>query len=74
MQNGYNDNITADNNVKSDAPTIVQTDVGAKDGQNKCPRCGATEISLNVNTGKLRCRYCRSEFLRLSNRFRSYEP
>ena len=65
MQNGYNENITATNNkqnVQSNAPTIVQTDVGAKDGQNKCPRCGATEISLNVNTGKLKCRYCRGEF------------
>jgi len=43
-------------------PTIVQTDVGAKDGQNKCPKCGATDISLNVNKGLLRCNYCRHEF------------
>lgn len=43
-------------------PTIVQTDTGANDGQNKCPSCGSTEISLNVNTGKLKCRYCRCEF------------
>ena len=38
MQEGYNNNITPANNnpsVQSDAPTIVQTDVGAKDGQNK---------------------------------------
>ena len=31
-------------------------------GQNKCPKCGATEISLNVNNGLLRCNYCRHEF------------
>ena len=43
-------------------PTIVQTDAGAKDGQNKCPKCGATDISLNVNTGLLRCNFCRHEF------------
>ena len=43
-------------------PKIVQTDAGAKDGQNKCPRCGATDISLNVNTGMLRCNFCRHEF------------
>ena len=42
--------------------TIVQTNEEAKNGQNKCPKCGATDISLNVNTGKLRCNYCRHEF------------
>ena len=41
---------------------IVKTDDGAKDGQNKCPKCGATDISLNVKTGKLRCNFCRHEF------------
>lgn len=41
---------------------IVKTDIGAKDGQNKCPKCGSTEIITNVNTGKLRCQYCRHEF------------
>ena len=46
----------------TDTPTIVQTDEGAKDGQNKCPKCGATDISLNVNKGLLRCNYCRHEF------------
>ena len=43
-------------------PTIIQTDVDAKDGQNKCPKCGATDISLSVKTGKLRCNFCRHEF------------
>lgn len=43
-------------------PTIIKTDTGLKDGQNKCPRCGATEISTNLNTGKLRCDFCRYEF------------
>ena len=33
--------------------TVIKTDVGAKDGQNKCPKCGATDISLNPRTGKL---------------------
>jgi transcription elongation factor Elf1 len=45
-----------------DEPKIVQTDAEAKDGQNKCPKCGATDISLNVNTGLLRCNFCRHEF------------
>ena len=43
-------------------PKIVKTDVGAKDGQNKCPKCGATDISLNVKKGLLRCNFCRFEF------------
>ncbi|WP_430869182.1 TFIIB-type zinc ribbon-containing protein [Demequina aurantiaca] len=41
---------------------VVQTDEGAKDGLAKCARCGATEISLNVETGNLRCGYCRFEW------------
>ncbi len=43
-------------------PTIIKTDEGAKNGQNKCPKCGATDISFNINTGKLRCNFCRYEF------------
>lgn len=31
-------------------------------GQEKCPKCGATDISFNINTGKLRCNFCRYEF------------
>ena len=55
--------MTEDKNlVSSDAPTIVKTDVGAKDGQNKCPKCGSTDISVNVNNGHLRCNFCRYEF------------
>ncbi len=50
-------NVTIENSVK-----IVETDTGAKDGQNKCPKCGSTDITLNVNTGKLRCSFCRHEF------------
>lgn len=33
-----------------------------KGEQVKCPKCGATDISLNMNNGKLRCNYCRHEF------------
>lgn len=43
-------------------PQFIQTDVGAKDGQTKCPKCGATEIQTNTKTGKLRCNFCRYEF------------
>ena len=45
-----------------DEPKIVQTDIGAKDGQTKCPKCGATDISLNPKKGLLRCNFCRHEF------------
>ncbi len=65
MQESYNNNIAPtnfENLVQSAGPTIVQTDVGAKDGQNKCPKCGSTEISVNANNGRLRCNFCRYEF------------
>ena len=28
---------------EKEEPRIVQTDEGAKDGQTKCPKCGATD-------------------------------
>lgn len=67
MQDGYNSNITpsANNNLNqtpTNGPTIVKTDVGAKDGQDKCPKCGSTDIATNTNNGKLRCNFCRYEF------------
>ncbi|MCL1989660.1 MAG: TFIIB-type zinc ribbon-containing protein, partial [Defluviitaleaceae bacterium] len=30
-------------------------------GQTKCEKCGSTEISLHVETGHLRCHWCRHE-------------
>ena len=49
-------------NIKENDTKIVKTDIGNKDGQNKCPKCGATDITLNVTNGKLRCNFCRHEF------------
>lgn len=43
--------------------TVIETDENLLDGQNKCPKCGATDISLNSQTGKLRCNFCRHEFV-----------
>lgn len=54
--------MTTDSLENNNEPVVVKTDVGAKDGQQKCPKCGATEITLNPNTGKLRCKFCRHEF------------
>lgn len=51
------DQAYVDNGVK-----VVQTDVGSKDGQVKCPKCGSTDISTNAATGQLRCNFCRFEF------------
>ena len=54
------------NSEKSNSTTydtkVIQTDVGAENGQEKCPKCGATEITLNINTGKLVCNFCRYQF------------
>ncbi len=54
--------MTTDSAFNNNEPVVVKTDVDAKDGQQKCPKCGATEITLNPNTGKLRCKFCRHEF------------
>ncbi len=55
-------NLTNEKDQEANNIKIIQTDIGAKDGQNKCPKCGATDIALNVNKGRLRCNYCRYEF------------
>ena len=39
-----------------------ETNEAAKDGQTKCPKCGATDITLNTGTGMLRCNFCRHTF------------
>ena len=59
MQEGYQFNITPPSENKT---TVIETDAGAKDGQNKCPKCGSTDISVNTNNGLLRCNFCRHEF------------
>ncbi len=41
---------------------VINTLQGNENGQNKCPKCGATDITLNERTGLLRCNYCRFEF------------
>jgi len=41
-------------------PRVVDT--GRESGQDKCPTCGATDISFNPQSGLLRCEFCRSEF------------
>ena len=33
-----------------------------ENGQNKCPKCGATDISPVASTGHLRCNFCHYEF------------
>ena len=61
MDNELEENVSNQEKVP-EGPTIIKTDEGAKDGQTKCPKCGATDISLNVKDGKLRCNFCRHEF------------
>ena len=64
MQDNSNLNMYSptNNNVQSNEPIIVKTDTGSKNGQEKCPKCGSTDISTNPNSGKLRCNFCRHEF------------
>lgn len=43
-------------------PRVVRTGDDRTDGLVRCERCGATEASLNVATGMLRCGFCRYEW------------
>ena len=42
---------------------VVDTANNMGDGQNKCPKCGSTDITTNVTKGTLRCNFCRHEFM-----------
>ncbi len=55
-------NVSAKSTNRSTKTTIIQTGNGLQNGQNKCPKCGSTDISLNPKTGNLRCNFCRYEF------------
>lgn len=46
----------------SEENRVVISDASQENGQDKCPKCGATEITLNMKSGLLRCNYCRHEF------------
>jgi len=48
-----------------EAPDPVAIDTGAdelKDGVNRCPKCGSTEIRQKPGTDMLVCLYCRNEW------------
>ena len=57
-----NSNLNTANDLSVNQSTVIKTDVDSSNGQEKCPKCGATDISLNINSGKLRCNFCRYEF------------
>ena len=50
----------AEEEVKKEA-TVVDTSSGKDNGQDKCPKCGSSEISPTKD-GKLRCNFCRHVF------------
>ena len=58
MEDNTKTNVTDINNE----PTIIKTDNGIENVQNKCPKCGATDISPVASTGHLRCNFCHYEF------------
>lgn len=42
--------------------SFEETDFGLQEGhQTKCEACGSTDIALNIETGMLRCKFCRHE-------------
>ena len=41
---------------------IIDTDNKGKDGENRCPQCGASDVTYNTKKGKLICNYCYTEF------------
>jgi len=48
--------------VKREGNEMAEMRNQEKNGANRCPHCGATDVTLNIKTGKLKCKFCRSEF------------
>ena len=55
-------NVNVEKNIPQVEVKTINVNSNIKDGQYKCPNCGASEIMPNPQTGKLRCNYCMSEF------------
>lgn len=43
-------------------PTIETVNESLKDGLNRCPKCGSTDVRLRGSTGMLVCLFCRNEW------------
>ncbi len=41
---------------------IVDTDSKGEHGENRCPQCGASDVTYNIKKKKLICNYCYTEF------------
>ena len=41
---------------------VVNTDTNSKNGENRCPECGASDVTYNIRKKKLVCNYCATEF------------
>lgn len=43
-------------------PSIETVNESLKDGLNRCPKCGSTDVRLRGSTGRLVCLFCRNEW------------
>jgi len=43
-------------------PSIETVNESLKDGLNRCPKCGSTDVQLRGSTGMLVCLFCRNEW------------
>ncbi len=43
-------------------PSIETVNASLKDGVNRCPKCGSTEVRQRAATGMLACMFCRHEW------------
>lgn len=43
-------------------PDIETVNESLKDGLNRCPKCGSTDVRLRASTGMLVCLFCRNEW------------
>jgi DNA-directed RNA polymerase subunit RPC12/RpoP len=54
--------LAAANAEPEPGPSIDTVNESLKDGLNRCPKCGSTDVSLRGSTGNLVCHFCRNEW------------
>lgn len=57
-----NSNVEIEKKEKKEEETIIDTGRKEKNGENRCPQCGASDVTYNTKKKKLVCNYCFTEF------------
>lgn len=59
---GIAETLAPDGPARADGVQYIETPEGAKDGLNRCSKCGASDVAFIAARGIFMCRFCRFEW------------